>query len=103
MIELTAAQVAAATGGRLHADPDVTVTGTVVIDSRDAAPGALFVALRGERLDGPTDPRVGQQVGDQGLHPLRAVDDKPNQLRRLLIHRALEALGEELDEVGDGA
>ncbi|MFC8800638.1 UDP-N-acetylmuramoyl-tripeptide--D-alanyl-D-alanine ligase [Promicromonospora sp. NPDC057138] len=52
MIELTAAQVAAATGGRLHADPDVTVTGSVVIDSRDAAPGALFVALPGERVDG---------------------------------------------------
>jgi UDP-N-acetylmuramoyl-tripeptide--D-alanyl-D-alanine ligase len=52
MIELTAAQVAAATGGRLHADPDVTVTGAVVIDSRDAGPGALFVALPGERVDG---------------------------------------------------
>ncbi|MEU4385349.1 UDP-N-acetylmuramoyl-tripeptide--D-alanyl-D-alanine ligase [Promicromonospora sp. NPDC023805] len=52
MIELTAAQVAAATGGRLHADPDVTVTGAVIIDSRDAAPGALFVALPGDRVDG---------------------------------------------------
>lgn len=52
MIELTAAQVAAAVGGRLHADPDVTVTGAVIIDSRDAAPGALFVALPGERVDG---------------------------------------------------
>ncbi|GAB2502537.1 UDP-N-acetylmuramoyl-tripeptide--D-alanyl-D-alanine ligase [Promicromonospora xylanilytica] len=52
MIELTAAQVAAATGGRLHADPDVTVTGAVIIDSRDAGPGALFVALPGERVDG---------------------------------------------------
>ncbi|MEV0948953.1 UDP-N-acetylmuramoyl-tripeptide--D-alanyl-D-alanine ligase [Promicromonospora sp. NPDC050249] len=52
MIELTAAQVAAATGGRLHADPDVTVTGAVIIDSRDAAPGVLFVALPGDRVDG---------------------------------------------------
>ena len=52
MIELTAAQVAAAVGGRLHADPDVTVTGAVITDSRDAAPGALFVALPGERVDG---------------------------------------------------
>ena len=52
MIELTAAQVAAATGGRLQADPDVTVTGAVIIDSRSAAPGALFVALPGERVDG---------------------------------------------------
>lgn len=52
MIELSAAQVAAATGGRLHADPDVTVTGAVIIDSRQAGPGVLFVALPGERVDG---------------------------------------------------
>lgn len=52
MIELTAAQVAAAVGGRLHADPDVTVTGAVITDSRAAGPGALFVALPGERVDG---------------------------------------------------
>ena len=52
MIELTAAEVAAATGGRLAADPDVRVTGSVVIDSRLAGPGALFVALPGEHVDG---------------------------------------------------
>lgn len=52
MIELTAAQVAAATGGRLHADGSVVVTGPVVVDSRLVAPGALFVALPGENVDG---------------------------------------------------
>lgn len=52
MIELTAAEVAAATGGRLAADPGIRVTGSVVIDSRDVRPGSLFVALPGEHVDG---------------------------------------------------
>ncbi|ARU52868.1 UDP-N-acetylmuramoyl-tripeptide--D-alanyl-D-alanine ligase [Cellulosimicrobium cellulans] len=52
MIELTAAQVAAATGGRLSADPEVRVGGLVVVDSRRVAPGSLFVALPGEHVDG---------------------------------------------------
>ncbi|MBL0887426.1 UDP-N-acetylmuramoyl-tripeptide--D-alanyl-D-alanine ligase [Myceligenerans indicum] len=52
MIELTAAQVAAATGGTLHGDPDTRVTGPVVTDSRKAEPGALFVAWEGEAADG---------------------------------------------------
>ena len=52
MIELTAAEVAAATGGRLSADPDLRVSGPVVVDSRQVGPGALFVALPGEHVDG---------------------------------------------------
>ncbi|MFC8921559.1 UDP-N-acetylmuramoyl-tripeptide--D-alanyl-D-alanine ligase [Cellulosimicrobium sp. NPDC057127] len=52
MIQLTAAEVAAATGGRLSADPEVRVSGPVVVDSRGVVPGALFVALPGERVDG---------------------------------------------------
>jgi UDP-N-acetylmuramoyl-tripeptide--D-alanyl-D-alanine ligase len=63
MIELTAAQVAAATGGRLHADPDVTVTGAVIVDSRAAGPGALFVALPGERVDGHDFAAAAVQAG----------------------------------------
>ena len=48
MIALTAAEIAAATGGVLRpetCDPATVVTGPVVIDSRLAQPGALFVAL----------------------------------------------------------
>lgn len=53
MIALTAAEVAAITGGRLDAvAEDVVVDGPVVIDSREVAPGALFVALGGEQVDG---------------------------------------------------
>ncbi|WP_017572713.1 UDP-N-acetylmuramoyl-tripeptide--D-alanyl-D-alanine ligase [Nocardiopsis halotolerans] len=54
MIALTLDRIAEITqtaiGG--SARPDAVVDGPVVIDSRQAAPGALFVALGGERVDG---------------------------------------------------
>ena len=50
MIRRTLTQVAAAVGGRADGD-DVAIT-SVVTDSRERRPGALFVALRGERTDG---------------------------------------------------
>jgi UDP-N-acetylmuramoyl-tripeptide--D-alanyl-D-alanine ligase len=54
VIPVTLAEVAAAVDGRLsdRADPDTPVTGPVVADSRQVVPGALFVALPGERVDG---------------------------------------------------
>src|SRR6516162_7795164 len=49
----TPEQVARAAGARLVAPPPTT-TGPerVIIDSREAGPGLLFVGLRGERVDG---------------------------------------------------
>jgi UDP-N-acetylmuramoyl-tripeptide--D-alanyl-D-alanine ligase len=54
VIPLTVARIAAITGAALDgpADPNALVTGPVVIDSRQAAPGALFAALPGSRVDG---------------------------------------------------
>jgi UDP-N-acetylmuramoyl-tripeptide--D-alanyl-D-alanine ligase len=53
VITLSVAEIAAITGGSPHAaDPAAAVAGPVVIDSRQAAPGALFAALPGERVDG---------------------------------------------------
>jgi UDP-N-acetylmuramoyl-tripeptide--D-alanyl-D-alanine ligase len=54
VIPLSIAQIAAITGGTLRGVPDETavVTGSVVIDSRQAVTGALFAALPGERADG---------------------------------------------------
>ena len=51
MRPVTAQWVANAVGGTLAADVDAVVT-SVVKDSRDAAPGALYVAFVGERVDG---------------------------------------------------
>ena len=54
MIALTLAEVAAAIGGRLagRAEPAAGGHRPVVVDSREVEPGALFVALPGERADG---------------------------------------------------
>ncbi|MBB0242583.1 UDP-N-acetylmuramoyl-tripeptide--D-alanyl-D-alanine ligase [Streptomyces alkaliphilus] len=54
MIPLSAAELVAVTGGTGHGIPEPAplVTGPVVIDSRLVEPGALFAALRGDRVDG---------------------------------------------------
>ena len=51
MIQLSLAEVAEAVGGVLTAG-DGRVTGKVTVDSRAVAPGDLFVAVPGERVDG---------------------------------------------------
>ncbi|AVV43138.1 UDP-N-acetylmuramoyl-tripeptide--D-alanyl-D-alanine ligase [Streptomyces sp. ID05-04B] len=54
MIALSLAEIAAVVGGQTYdiPDPSVEVTGPVVRDSREVAPGSLFVAFVGERVDG---------------------------------------------------
>ena len=50
---MTLDEIAAVTGGRLvNADPAAVVTGGVEYDSRAVAPGGLFVAFAGEKVDG---------------------------------------------------
>jgi UDP-N-acetylmuramoyl-tripeptide--D-alanyl-D-alanine ligase len=51
---MTLAEIASATGGVLSggADPATVVTGPVEYDSREVAPGGLFLALPGEQADG---------------------------------------------------
>ena len=49
MQQFTLSQAAAWTGGACTADPVIT---SVVRDAREAGPGSLFVAIRGERFDG---------------------------------------------------
>ena len=51
MKTMTLREVAAACGGMLHGDPDLTIT-SIVTDSRKAADGSLFAAIKGERVDG---------------------------------------------------
>ncbi|SFK05207.1 UDP-N-acetylmuramoyl-tripeptide--D-alanyl-D-alanine ligase [Streptomyces pini] len=54
MIPLTPTEIAGIVSGRVHdiPDPEPTVTGPVVKDSREVRPGALFVAFGGARVDG---------------------------------------------------
>ncbi|MHA7283755.1 UDP-N-acetylmuramoyl-tripeptide--D-alanyl-D-alanine ligase [Arthrobacter sp. TMS2-4] len=64
MIEFSAAEIAALTGGRLvgidPAGPAVTVT-SAATDSRECVPGSLFVAKPGEESDGHL--HIGSAVG----------------------------------------
>lgn len=53
MIALRAHEIAAMVGGALvGVDPDDVVDGPVVTDSREVVPGAVFVAIAGEHVDG---------------------------------------------------
>ena len=51
-VALTAAEIAAATGGRIVSGDPRTRIGKWSIDSRTVAAGDLFVAIRGDRFDG---------------------------------------------------
>jgi UDP-N-acetylmuramoyl-tripeptide--D-alanyl-D-alanine ligase len=78
VIALTAAQVAATTGGRLHPDtldPATVVTGPVVVDSRQVEHGSLFVALPGEHVDGHDYAAGAHAAGATLVLAAREVDD----------------------------
>jgi UDP-N-acetylmuramoyl-tripeptide--D-alanyl-D-alanine ligase len=51
-LSLTAADVAAAAGGRVVRGDPAVIVGRVAIDSRTAQAGEFFVAIKGERFDG---------------------------------------------------
>ena len=71
---MSLAEVAAVTGGRLHrARGDERVT-AVEFDSRAAGPGALFLALPGERRDGHEFAAAAVAAGAAGVLAAREVD-----------------------------
>ncbi|GGO02665.1 UDP-N-acetylmuramoyl-tripeptide--D-alanyl-D-alanine ligase [Microbispora rosea subsp. aerata] len=76
MIPLPLARVAEITSGALHgvADPAAVVRGPVVIDSRAAGPGSLFVALKGERADGHDFARQAHDAGAVAVLATRPVE-----------------------------
>lgn len=66
-LALNAGMVAEATGGRLVAGRRTRAFEGVSIDSRTMAPGALFIALRGERFDGHAFIAQALERGAAGL------------------------------------
>ncbi|WP_214417265.1 UDP-N-acetylmuramoyl-tripeptide--D-alanyl-D-alanine ligase [Sphaerisporangium fuscum] len=76
MIPLPLARIAEITSGALAgmADPQAVVRGPVVIDSRAAGPGSLFVAIRGERADGHDFAAQACQAGAVAVLATRPVD-----------------------------
>ena len=111
MIPLTLGQVAAITGGTLAgADPAATVTGEFVIDSRRAAPGGVFVAVAGERVDGHAFGPAAVALGAVAMLGTRAVDgvpavvvaDVPAELAALARHVLSELPGAVVAGIGQG-
>ncbi|MGY1691829.1 UDP-N-acetylmuramoyl-tripeptide--D-alanyl-D-alanine ligase [Geodermatophilus sp. SYSU D01105] len=102
MIPLTLSEVAEAVGGR-PAPGAGTVTGKVTVDSRTVAPGDLFVAVPGERVDGHDFLAAAAAAGavaalttrpDDAL-PCVVVDEPVAALGRLAaaVHARLAARG----------
>ncbi|MFF1478777.1 UDP-N-acetylmuramoyl-tripeptide--D-alanyl-D-alanine ligase [Streptomyces sp. NPDC058301] len=75
MIALSLAEIAEIVGGQSYdiPDPSTQVTGTVVIDSRLVAPGSLFAAFAGERVDGHEYARVAYEAGAVAVLATRPV------------------------------
>src|SRR6478735_9005940 len=93
MIELTAAEIAEITNGRLLADPDVT-PGSVVTDSREAVAGSLYVAKPGESADGHSF--VGAAFGRGAVLALterEIKDDAGRTYPSIVVEDAVLAMG----------
>src|SRR3954451_13773706 len=83
------AEVAELTGGTLSADALGTVTGKVTLDSRTVAPGDLFVAIAGERVDGHDFLAAAAAAGAVG-----ALTSRPDPtLTRIVAPHPVTALG----------
>lgn len=76
MIPLTLEEIARAVDGTVYgtAGPGLTVTGPVVIDSREVTPGALFAAIAGARSDGHDFAPAAQAAGAVAVLGSRPVD-----------------------------
>ncbi|GMA31725.1 UDP-N-acetylmuramoyl-tripeptide--D-alanyl-D-alanine ligase [Litorihabitans aurantiacus] len=95
MIALRAREVADLVGGTLRGVPDdAVVDGAVVTDSREVEPGSLFVAIRGEQVDGHAFAARAVAAGAALVlaeHPL--TDDDGRELPVVVVPDPTAALG----------
>ena len=90
MIALSLAEIAAATGGRVDGiDGKFLVDGPVVVDSREVTPGALFVAVPGERVDGHDFAAAAVAAGAKAVLATRPVG-----VPAVIVEDTVTALGE---------
>jgi len=97
VIALTAAEVVAATGGRLHPatlDPALMVHGPVVVDSRLVATGGLFVALPGEHVDGHDHAAAAVAAGASLVLVAREVTGPDGPVPSVVVADVERALGD---------
>ena len=91
-LTLTAADVAACTGGRVVRGDPGSAIGRVAIDSRTLAPGDCFVAIRGERFDGHDFVSDVVARGAGALIVSREIDDVPSPAVVILVGDTTQAL-----------
>jgi UDP-N-acetylmuramoyl-tripeptide--D-alanyl-D-alanine ligase len=93
VIALSLAEIAAATGGTVEGAGLVNgtflVDGPVVVDSREVTPGALFVAVPGERVDGHDFAAAAVQAGAKAVLATRPVG-----VPAVIVENTVTALGE---------
>ncbi|MGC5169660.1 UDP-N-acetylmuramoyl-tripeptide--D-alanyl-D-alanine ligase [Microbacterium sp. DT81.1] len=100
MIAMTLAEIARVTGGQLHPasgdEPGTVISGVVDTDSRNIAPGGIFVAKPGAETDGHLF--VGKAVTAGAALALveRHVDDDVSQIVVPDVVAALAALAEKV-------
>lgn len=100
MIALTAGEIAAAAGGRLSALDASTVVIDVCVDSRSVPVGALFVAIRGERVDGHDFAAEVVAAGAVAVLSARPLDDAAGAaLPCIIVEDPVAALGRLAAEV----
>ncbi|RCK70607.1 UDP-N-acetylmuramoyl-tripeptide--D-alanyl-D-alanine ligase [Desertihabitans brevis] len=84
----TLAELAHQVGGTVHGPGTATVGPDVVIDSRRAGAGALFVALRGEQVDGHDYAAAAAANGAAAV-----LGQRPTELPTVVVDDAVAALG----------
>ncbi|MFJ8719629.1 UDP-N-acetylmuramoyl-tripeptide--D-alanyl-D-alanine ligase [Streptomyces violaceus] len=106
MIPLTLGQIAEIVGGTVEGDGAVTVTAPAVLDSRQAEPGGLFVAIAGEHVDGHDYARQAGRAGAVAVLgsrptplPTVVVEDTQAALQSLAAH-VVARLRDKLTVVG---
>jgi UDP-N-acetylmuramoyl-tripeptide--D-alanyl-D-alanine ligase len=97
VIPLSLAEVATLTDGHLEGGPDPqAVISAVVVDSRAATAGCLFVAVRGERVDGHDFAAAAMAAG-----ALAVLAERPVSAPAVVVGDSVTALGALAREVVD--
>lgn len=87
MISLQASEIAEIVGGELFGR-DVAINSNPVINSAEAEPGSLFIAIRGERVDGHDFAKDAISHGAVMVLASRAIDEP-----HILVDDTVKALG----------
>ena len=95
MIAMKASQIAEIVGGELHG-PDIEVTNRAYLSSRECQPGSIFLAIKGEKVDGH------DFVGDAVAHgAVLSLTSHPVDERCVVVGDVTVAIGKTGEVSGD--